>query len=102
MAGFSETRRQLVHILAGLGALLLKWLTFWQAALLAVAAVLVNRYGMPRWSRGLFRTGDLDAPLASGIVIYPLTVLALILIFPHRLDVVAVAWTILAAGDGMA
>jgi uncharacterized protein (TIGR00297 family) len=102
MTDFSETRRQLVHILAGLGALLLKWLTVWQAALFAVGAVLINRYGMPRWSRGLFRTGDLEAPLASGIVLYPLTVLALILAFPHRLDVAAVAWVVLAAGDGMA
>jgi uncharacterized protein (TIGR00297 family) len=98
----SETSRQTVHVLVGLGAGLLRWLTWWQAALAAAAAVLFNVYVLPRISPRVFRAGDLDRPIQSGIVIYPMAVLALILCFPARLDIAAVAWAILAAGDGFA
>jgi uncharacterized protein (TIGR00297 family) len=104
MPGSSETGRQIVHILVGALSLLLRWLTWWQAALLAIAAALGNFFLLPRFanSRRLFRPGDLDAPVGSGIVIYPLAVLGLILCFPKRLDIAAGAWAILAAGDGFA
>ena len=36
------------------------------------------------------------------MLLYPLAVLLLIVLFPSRLDIVAAAWGILAAGDGMA
>jgi uncharacterized protein (TIGR00297 family) len=98
----SETSRQTVHVLVGAGALLLRWLTWWQAALAAGAAVLFNVFVLPRISPGVFRPGDLDDPIRSGIVIYPLAVLALILCFPDRPDIAAAAWAILAAGDGVA
>ena len=38
----------------------------------------------------------------SGIVLYPISVLLLVLVFPTRLDIAAAAWAILAVGDGMA
>ena len=98
----SETSRQAVHVLVGAGALLLRWLTWWQGALAAMAAVLFNVFVLPKISPRVFRPGDLDHPLRSGIVIYPLAVLALILCFPNRLDIAASAWAILAAGDGCA
>jgi uncharacterized protein (TIGR00297 family) len=97
-----EIARQLVHILVGAIALTLRWLTWWQAALLAVGAVLFNLFVLPQISKSVFRPGDLDAPLKSGIVIYPLAVLALVLAFPERLDIVAASWGVLAAGDGFA
>ncbi len=37
-----------------------------------------------------------------GMLLYPLAVLLLLFVFPARLDIVAAAWGILAAGDGMA
>ena len=98
----SENRRQAVHVLVGAGALLLRWLTWWQAALAAAAAALFNVYLLPRLLPGVFRPGDLDRPMRSGIVIYPLAVLALVLCFPDRLEIAAAAWAILAAGDGCA
>jgi uncharacterized protein (TIGR00297 family) len=98
----SETGRQIVHILAGAPALLLRWLVWWQAALLAVLAIVFNLVVLPRLSRRVFRPGDLARPVASGIVLYPLAILGLILCFPSRLDIVAIAWAILAAGDGFA
>lgn len=97
-----ETPRQITHVLAGSFALLLRWTTWWQAALLALVALAVNVTVLPRVSRQVFRPGDLDAVFRSGIAIYPLSVLALILIFPARLDIVAAAWATLAAGDGVA
>jgi uncharacterized protein (TIGR00297 family) len=102
MAGFSEIRRQLTHILVGGFALLLRWLTLSQAVGLAVAATIFNLIVLPRVSRNVFRPGDLERVAASGIVIYPVAVLALILSFPHRPDIAAAAWAILAAGDGLA
>jgi uncharacterized protein (TIGR00297 family) len=102
MAGFSEVARQLTHILAGSFALLLRWTSWWQAALLAIAALLFNVLVLPAFGRRVFRPGDLDGVLRSGIAIYPLSVLALILCFPTRPDIVAVSWAVLAVGDGLA
>jgi len=98
----SEVPRQLVHIAVGVIALSLKFLTWPQAAAMAVAAVLFNLFVLPRLTHQVFRPGDLDRPWTSGIVIYPLAVLGLILVFRERLDLAAAAWGILAAGDGMA
>src|SRR4029077_12961411 len=52
--------------------------------------------------RNVFRPGDLEHVAESGIVIYPVAVLTLILLFPTRPDIAAAAWAILAAGDGLA
>jgi uncharacterized protein (TIGR00297 family) len=98
----TEVGRQLVHIAVGAFALALRFLTWWQAALFAAAAVLGNAVVLPRVAPALFRTAEDRRPLTSGIVIYPLAILALILLLPHRLDLVAVTWAILAAGDGSA
>ncbi len=102
MSGYSEIARQMTHIFAGSFALLLRWTTWWQAALLAVAALIFNVVVLPLLGRRVFRPGDLDRILRSGIAIYPLSVLALILCFPHRPDIVAVSWVLLAVGDGLA
>jgi uncharacterized protein (TIGR00297 family) len=97
-----EVRRQLVHILAGSGALLLPWLSWWQAALIAAGALLFNVLALPRLAPSVFRPGDLDRPIQSGIGIYPLAVLALLICFPRNPEIAAGAWGVLAAGDGMA
>lgn len=98
----SEAPRQLVHIGTGAIALSLRFLTWEQAIAMAVAAVVFNLWVLPRLTRRVFRPGDLDHPWTSGIVLYPLAVLVLMLIFPRRPDLAAAAWGILAAGDGMA
>jgi dolichol kinase len=100
MSGFSEIARQLTHILAGSFALLLRWTTWWQAALLALVALAFNVLVLPAFGRQVFRPGDLDRVMRSGIAIYPLSVLALILLCPARPDIVAISWGVLAAGDG--
>lgn len=97
-----ETPRQLLHLVVGLFALLLYWLTWPQAALLAAAAVTFNLIVLPRIAPQVFRDSDQRRRWTSGIVLYPLAVLGLILIFRSQLHLAATAWAILAAGDGMA
>ena len=46
---------KLVHILVGGMALLLRWLTWWQSALVAIAAVLFNLFLLPKIATGVFR-----------------------------------------------
>ncbi len=54
--GFSETRRQLLHMAMSAFALLLRVLTWWQAALCAVVALLFNVFVLPRiGGRSLYR-----------------------------------------------
>lgn len=102
-SSFSETRRQIVHITMGAWALLLYWITWRQAAALAIAALVFNLLVLPRvGGRGLYRESDMTRGLPIGILLYPLAVLGLVLVFPDRLDIVAAAWGIMAAGDGFA
>jgi len=84
-------------------ALLLRVLTWWQAALCAIGALLFNLVVLPRvGGRTLYRQADSVRGFPLGILLYPLSVLLLILLFPHRLDIAAAAWAILAIGDGVA
>ena len=103
MSGHSEPARQWVHIGSGGFAVLLRWLTWWQAALMALVALVFNVLLLPRLGgRHLYRPSDVARGFPLGILLYPLSVLLLILSFPTRLDIVAAAWAILAVGDGMA
>jgi uncharacterized protein (TIGR00297 family) len=99
----SESARQWVHIGSGLFALLLRVLTWWQAAALAAFALAFNAIALPRvGGRRLYRPVDEARGFPLGILLYPLAVLLLVLLFPSRLDIVAAAWAILALGDGTA
>ena len=100
----SEDARQVVHISAGLAALSLRWLTWFEATMLASLAVTFNMYGLHRLGGArLFRADEHGRWRAkSGIVLYPASVLGLLLLLPSRPDIVAAAWGVLAAGDGAA
>ena len=98
-----ETARQIVHVAMGGFALLLRMLTWPQAAALACAALAFNLFVLPRMGgRRLYRPADEARGYPLGIVLYPLAVLLLILVFPERPDIVAAAWAMLAVGDGCA
>lgn len=102
-ARFSEDARQSVHIAMAGFALLLPLIPWWQSTVLAACAVAFNVFALQKLTgRRLFRPGERVGRLTSGIVLYPLTVLMLLLVFSARLDIVAAAWGVLAAGDGMA
>jgi uncharacterized protein (TIGR00297 family) len=99
----SEYKRKAVHIASSIFGLLLRWLNFWQAALCAVAAFLFNWQILPRiGGRGLYRAHDQRRGYPIGILLYPLSVLILILLFPDRLYIAAASWAIMGWGDGMA
>ena len=85
----------------GAFALLLRWLPWWQAVVLAASALAFNLAVLPRFAHALYRPGD-RARSVHGIVFYPIAVLLLLLAFPRRPDISAAAWGILAIGDGIA
>lgn len=85
----------------GAFALLLRWIPWWQAVALAVAALGFNLFVLPRLRVNLYRPGDRERGV-HGIIWYPLAVLLLLLTFPQRPDIAAAAWGILAIGDGIA
>jgi uncharacterized protein (TIGR00297 family) len=99
----SESARQWVHIGSGLFALLLRFLTPWQASALAAFALVFNLVALPRiGGRRLYRPIDDARGFPLGILLYPVAVLLLTLIFPSRPDITAAAWCVLALGDGTA
>lgn len=97
-----ETRRQLVHTAMGLVALSLRWLPAWGAVLLALSAIAVNLTFLPRIAPGLYRAREAGARFSSGVVLYPIAVLFLVLAFHDRLHLAALLWGVLAFGDGPA
>ncbi len=98
-----EWKRKLVHIGVGGFALALRFLSPSQAALLAISAFVFNWQVLPRiGGKAMWREGELASGHARGILIYPLSVLGLILVFHDRLWMAAAIWGLLALGDGMA
>lgn len=102
-AGRGEILRKTVHISMVGFALTFRYLAWWQAALLAITAFIHNLWLLPRYSsRALEREADRKRGYAIGIVLYPLTVLALVLMFHAHLEIAAAMWGMLAMGDGAA
>ena len=102
MTARTEYVRQLVHMAMGGFALALRYLTWWQAALLAGGAVVFNLFVLPAvGGKHLYRSSEFARGFPAGILLYPVSVLLLILVFPSRPDIAAAAWGILALGDGM-
>jgi uncharacterized protein (TIGR00297 family) len=99
----SEYKRKAVHIGSSAFGLLLRWLNFWQAVICAFVAFLFNWFILPRiGGKNLYRPEDQKRGYPIGILLYPLSVLLLILLFPNRLYIAAASWAIMAWGDGSA
>src|SRR5207244_3524889 len=96
----NEGLRKFLHIVFGLGALALKFLPWRVAALGAAAAVILNWLILHRLVGR--RVARHERGWDAGIVLYPAAVLALILIFNWHIEIAAVAWVIMAFGDGFA
>jgi uncharacterized protein (TIGR00297 family) len=96
--------RKLVHVSMLGFAFLLPFLTWMEAAGAALLALLFNLFILPRLEIDLRkRTRDEVSPdVWTGIVIYPLSVLLLILFYRNHMEIVAAVWAILALGDGSA
>ena len=111
--------RKIVHMSMLIFAFLLPFLTWVQAAGCAVLALLFNLFLLPRLQVDVskqpggpaqttrFAGSDTEflpypAGTWTGIILYPISVLMLILLYRHHLHVAASAWAIMALGDGMA
>lgn len=98
-----ELERKLVHVGAGGFAFLLRELSWPQAAAMALLAFLFNWQLLPRiGGRALWRRDEHARGYPTGILIYPLSVLGLVLLFREELWMAAAVWGLLAFGDGMA
>jgi uncharacterized protein (TIGR00297 family) len=85
-------------------AFLLPFLTWLQAAGAAMLALLFNLFVLPRLDLDLRKRirGGVSGDVWTGIVIYPLSVLLLILFYRQHMEIVAAVWAIMALGDGAA
>src|SRR5688500_6601779 len=87
--GFSEDARQSLHIAMVGFALALPYLPWWGAVFFASLAVAFNLFGLQKLlGRQIFRPGERLRRRTSGIVLYPLAVLGLLIAFGSRLDIV--------------
>jgi uncharacterized protein (TIGR00297 family) len=96
----NEALRKSIHIVTGLLVVSLKYLPWRIAAAIALIAVVGNwlilhRVVGKRVSRDA-RGWD------AGIILYPFAVFLLVVIFNWHIELAAVAWAILAFGDGTA
>lgn len=85
-------------------AFLLPYLTWTQAVGCALLALLFNLVVLPQLEADLRKSpaSPPDTGIWTGIVIYPLSVLGLVLLYRHDMQVVGATWAIMALGDGMA
>jgi uncharacterized protein (TIGR00297 family) len=98
-----ELARKLVHVGVGAFALLLRYLTWPEAAAMAAGAFLFNWQVLPRLGgRALWREADHGAGYPLGILLYPLSVFVLVVALRDERWMVAVVWGLMAVGDGMA
>ena len=96
---YSETGRKSLHILMGVFAFLLRYLS-WEAALAcAIAAFLHNVFILPIYTKKFYREGT---PKDIGIIFYPVAVFFVILLYPSKMYLAAALWAIMSFGDGFA
>ena len=98
-----ELQRKALHIAMGGFALLLRWLSPWQAVACAGVALGFNLFLLRRLTGDRFlRERERVSGVPLGIVLYPAAVLGLLVVFHRRLELAAGTWGLLAVGDGMA
>ncbi|HEV2419012.1 MAG TPA: DUF92 domain-containing protein [Terriglobia bacterium] len=93
-----------LHIALIIPAFLLFSITWYETAALAVMILLFDIYLLPDLAV-ISMQSEATASLRTfrtDIILYPVAILALVLIFNHYLEIVAMAWALLALGDGMA
>ncbi len=98
-ADSSEMRRRLVHVGMGLFALVV--VSFWQTLLMGLSG-LALAWVLPKWMPSLLRPHEQAQGYSVGVIAYPAAVVALTLLFPNDLWIVAGGWAMMAYGDGMA
>lgn len=98
-----QSRRRVVHASMLAFSLLLRWLRPWQAQCAALLAIAFNWWALPRLGVNLDkRQGAARHSHRAGLLVYPFTVLLLLLLFPGRMYISGAAWAIMALGDPVA
>lgn len=98
---YLEDRRQLEHLLPIGFAFLLPYISYATALILAGFAVFHALYLSPRIVRVTTRRDEKRLGFSAGKLIYALSVLTLLLIFPDGPHIVAGVWALLAVGDSL-
>jgi uncharacterized protein (TIGR00297 family) len=94
----SEGLRKFLHIGMGFGALALTRIPWRYAALICAAAVIGNWLLLHRvFGRRVSRH---ERGWDFGLVLYPFAVLVLVVTFNWHIEIAAVAWVLMAFGDG--
>ncbi|HEY4640558.1 MAG TPA: hypothetical protein VII75_04385, partial [Thermoanaerobaculia bacterium] len=96
----SEGLRKFLHIGMGFGALALTRIPWRYAALICAAAVVGNWLLLHRIVGR--RVSRHERGWDIGIVLYPFAVLVLVVVFNWHIEIAAVAWVLMAFGDGFA
>jgi uncharacterized protein (TIGR00297 family) len=94
----SEGLRKFLHIGMGFGALALARIPWRYAALICAAAVICNWLLLHRLVGR--RVSRHERGWDVGIVLYPFAVLVLVIVFNWHIELAAVAWVLMAFGDG--
>ena len=94
----NEALRKFLHIGMGFGALLLLRVPWRYAALIGVGGIILNWFFLHRIAGR--RVARHERGWDAGIVLYPIAVTVLIVVFNWHLEIAAVAWVLLAFGDG--
>ncbi|MEA2344208.1 MAG: hypothetical protein QOF63_2377 [Thermoanaerobaculia bacterium] len=94
----SEGLRKFLHIGMGFGALALTRIPWRYAALICAVAVIVNWLLLHRLVGR--RVSRHERGWDVGIVLYPFAVLVLVVVFNWHIEIAAVAWVLMAFGDG--
>jgi uncharacterized protein (TIGR00297 family) len=94
----NEALRKFLHIGMGLGALLLLRIPWRYAALIGVAGIISNWLLLHRIAGR--RVSRNERGWDVGIILYPFAVTVLIVVFNWHIEIAAVAWVLLAFGDG--
>jgi uncharacterized protein (TIGR00297 family) len=96
----NETLRKFLHIALGFGAVSLRYLNWRIVAVVCLVAALGNWLLLHRLVGK--RVARHERGWDAGIVLYPLAVFALVVTFNWHVELAAIAWAILAFGDGFA
>jgi len=94
----NEALRKFLHIGMGFGALALARIPWRYAALICAAAVIGNWLLLHRLVGR--RVSRHERGWDVGIVLYPFAVLVLVVVFNWHIEIAAVAWVLMAFGDG--
>jgi uncharacterized protein (TIGR00297 family) len=96
--------RKILHMGMLIFAFLLPFISWAQAAGCAVMLCVFNFFILPQLDVDLRKrsTDPTSASARAGVVIYPISVLVLILLYRHDMYIVGAVWAIIALGDGIA